>query len=908
MSHLSYRYICLALGGLLLAVCCASTHAQGYSLVGQVKIDRWHGLSGVTVTLSGDAVATTVTGADGAFEFPALPDGRYRVTPAMPGYEFDPPFQNLHVTGADLTAETTWAYTDRPHMAESIIMRFLPPLGEEGASTIGDFDATADVAVVVSLPNGLPFFAFAKDSGLDRITVDTTNHEFSLDWRTDRADVYPWLTTGVIYRLSVVKSSKPAGYVDIVFGTTEEEARSYATERTYAAALGTVVPVRFRLDKPPYDREVAYERLKRFLVTHDPDRGDAGLREHSITVLDELHKADPIGWPPVFEPSTLDFYRFVMDRALTQVASEPVDATAAIWRGYSLGYIVKTPGLTFAQDMTDYDWLPDFDARLAPLVEVLTVSHWHPDHYEPAFAQAVAAAGGEVVGTPDIDDRTITLMDGQQVALPSMSIWAHFGAHSAYNLQYEVTTSDGLHLIHTGDTDYGNILNGTGEPVDLLLYTVWYFAPRLRQQAEVLKPGCIIPGHMQELAREWAYRVSYANAFGAGRMVNTPQFPVMTWGERYLYRRGNLPPICRPVVWSPERVAGSPISFRAQARDWDGTVTSITWTFGDGETGAGEMLDHTFARPGTYVIATRVVDDQSASGGSWILVEVDPAPPTCAITYSPETPRAASPIEFDSHAADPDGEIASVAWSLGDGATTEGAVIAHTYGQRGTYDVTCTVTDGDGLTVTCQRTVVVENALPTCDPIWSPETPIAGETVAFDAQADDPDGTVVSVDWDFGDGATASGEQAEHTFQAAGTYAVTCTVTDNDGETATCGAEMEVGWACQADVAIAFAITPRRARAGRRCPVLVVLRNLGPDSAMVRVAVSEEEDGPPIAEATRLLPSRRRALRPVLLWPVVTGEPGTVLRLNVSVEPIDCGDPDPQNNRMQRAITVIGAR
>ena len=269
MTRLPYRQICVILGGLLSAI----GPAAAYTISGRINIDRCHGLPGVTITLSGDAQATAVSGADGAFEFPGLADGRYRITATMPGHEFDPPFQNLHIIGSDVRAETTWAYTDRPHLAESIIMRFLPPLGDEGATTIGDFDATADVAVVVSLPGGLPFFAFTKDDGLDRIQVDTDDEQYALDWHTDRADVYPWLTTGVMYRLWVIKSDKPAGYADIVFGTTEEEARAYAIERTYAAALGDVLPIRFRLDKPSYNRSAAYERLKRFLVTHDPNRG-----------------------------------------------------------------------------------------------------------------------------------------------------------------------------------------------------------------------------------------------------------------------------------------------------------------------------------------------------------------------------------------------------------------------------------------------------------------------------------------------------------------------------------------------------------------------------------------------------------------------------------------------------------
>ncbi|RPF20693.1 LamG-like jellyroll fold domain-containing protein [Myceligenerans xiligouense] len=55
-------------------------------------------------------------------------------------------------------------------------------------------------------------------------------------------------------------------------------------------------------------------------------------------------------------------------------------------------------------------------------------------------------------------------------------------------------------------------------------------------------------------------------------------------------------------------------------------------------------------------------------------------------------------------------------------------------------------------------------------------------TLTADAGAStDPDGEIVSYAWDLGDGATADGPAAEHTYAEAGTYEVTVTVTDDDG-------------------------------------------------------------------------------------------------------------------------------
>ena len=66
-------------------------------------------------------------------------------------------------------------------------------------------------------------------------------------------------------------------------------------------------------------------------------------------------------------------------------------------------------------------------------------------------------------------------------------------------------------------------------------------------------------------------------------------------------------------------------------------------------------------------------------------------------------------------------------------------------------------------------------------------TPVSGSaplTVAFDGRSSsDPDGSIVSYAWAFGDGGSATGATASRTYQAAGSYTAQLTVTDNQGAT-----------------------------------------------------------------------------------------------------------------------------
>jgi probable HAF family extracellular repeat protein len=68
----------------------------------------------------------------------------------------------------------------------------------------------------------------------------------------------------------------------------------------------------------------------------------------------------------------------------------------------------------------------------------------------------------------------------------------------------------------------------------------------------------------------------------------------------------------------------------------------------------------------------------------------------------------------------------------------------------------------------------------------TPDSGLLPLTVSLDASASrDTDGTIASFQWDFGDGATATGVVVQHTFIESARYQVTLSVTDDDGAVGT---------------------------------------------------------------------------------------------------------------------------
>lgn len=160
--------------------------------------------------------------------------------------------------------------------------------------------------------------------------------------------------------------------------------------------------------------------------------------------------------------------------------------------------------------------------------------------------------------------------------------------------------------------------------------------------------------------------------------------------------------------------AGQVISFDATAStDPEGQPLTYSWDYGDGSTGSGALVTHSYATAGDYRVSLSVSD------GVWPVtsaqvVRVSPPnePPEACFTFDSAAPSAGKPVTFNATcSSDPEEQPLTFTWDFGDGSLamqTTALTVSHTFATQGSYDVELTVSDGVKQDTTTQPVVVSE--------------------------------------------------------------------------------------------------------------------------------------------------------------------------------------------------------
>lgn len=234
-----------------------------------------------------------------------------------------------------------------------------------------------------------------------------------------------------------------------------------------------------------------------------------------------------------------------------------------------------------------------------------------------------------------------------------------------------------------------------------------------------------------------------------------------------------------PIVVNPEPIANFTVSnnvgcapLNVQFNNTSQNAETYTWSFlGTGfpnSTLSSPMT--TYNQPGSYNVRLTATNEFGCSKNVTLNNIVQVQNPVVNFTATPTNSCPPQTVDFTANVT---GNIVSYLWDFGDGNTSTLTNPSNLYTENGSFDVTLTVTNGNG----CSQTHTVEDYINLSYAFaeYNTPDPIVGcspLTVSYDVNTPG----VTSYLWDFGDGTTSTSPSPIHAYTSPGTYQVSLLV------------------------------------------------------------------------------------------------------------------------------------
>lgn len=200
---------------------------------------------------------------------------------------------------------------------------------------------------------------------------------------------------------------------------------------------------------------------------------------------------------------------------------------------------------------------------------------------------------------------------------------------------------------------------------------------------------------------------------------------------------------------------------------------SYQWQLGDGSMTSGRTVSHTYEKPGTYTVTFRAQNDAGTASQTLTVEVTQPStPPEVLALDAPSEAQVGESISFTATVNEAAARPLRYDWQFGDGTTSSGQTVSHSYEQPGTYTAVFTARNDAGEaseSVTVSVASAGQAAKITAVSA-EPNPARAGASIRFSSTVEGA--SPFTQEWSFGDGTSATSASPTHTYDETGRYTV----------------------------------------------------------------------------------------------------------------------------------------
>lgn len=199
-------------------------------------------------------------------------------------------------------------------------------------------------------------------------------------------------------------------------------------------------------------------------------------------------------------------------------------------------------------------------------------------------------------------------------------------------------------------------------------------------------------------------------------------------------------PVSTSFMYAPMNPSiNSQVTFAATATGGTSPYT-LSWNFGDGSTGTGATIVHSFTSAQSFSVTETARDSsspsQSAISSNRVNILATPPSLSTSFTSLPSSPITNSPVTFNALTTGGSAPYA-YSWDFGDASTDVGSSVSHVYSGSGSYTVGLQVSDSNGLTASVSTVITIAAAIAPVLRIPDHQTLTVGATLTFVVRATD---------------------------------------------------------------------------------------------------------------------------------------------------------------------------